>query len=62
MMRVDVDDQEILIAALHRLLGCVGQRLSCVVVLDRHIAQRDRANIVGLGIHGSPPAPLQIFT
>ena len=51
MMRIDVDDQEILVAALHRLLGRVRQRLRGVVVLQRYVAKLDVAGSVRLRIH-----------
>ena len=51
VMRVDVDDQEILVFALHRLLGGMRERLRGVVVLEREIAQLDGAGFFGLRIH-----------
>lgn len=51
VVRVDVDDQEILVFALDRLFGGMGERLRGVVVLEREVALLDRTCFFGFCIH-----------
>ena len=59
VVRVDVDDQEILVLALHGLLGGMRQRLRGVVMLKRDVPLLDRSCAICFRIHRfSPDRPL----